>query len=52
MNEAINLFIEEFYRKNYRNLYLHVYSMLGRRAEAEIAVQEAFLVACKKPMFL
>lgn len=49
MNEDINLFIEDFYRKNYRNLYLHAYSMLGRRAEAEIAVQEAFLVACKKP---
>lgn len=49
MNQNANLFIEDFYRKNYRTLYLHAYSMLGRRAEAEVALQEAFLVACKEP---
>ena len=43
------LFISNFYRKNYRSLYLHAYSMLGRRAEAEVALQEAFFAACKDP---
>lgn len=49
MNENDNVFIGDFYCRNYRTLYLHAYSMLGRRTEAEVALQEAFLVACKKP---
>lgn len=49
LNENAKRFIENFYRKNYRALFLHAYSMLGRREEAEVAVQEAFAVACKKP---
>lgn len=49
MDQSDKLFIAECYRKNYRNLYLHAYSMLGRRAETEVALQETFLVVCKKP---
>ena len=49
MEQNTNLSIAEFYRKNYRGLYLHAYSMLGRQAEAEVAVQEAFLVVCNNP---
>lgn len=42
-------FIANLYRENYRALYLHAYSMLGQRPEAEVALQEAFLAACKNP---
>lgn len=49
MDQNTSRFMEDFYRKNYRTLYLHAYSILGRRPEAEAALQEAFLAACKKP---
>lgn len=49
MKQSDRMFIAEYYRKNYHNLYLHAYSMLGCRAKAEVAMQEAFLVVCKKP---
>lgn len=48
MNQNADLFIEDFYRKNYRVLYIHAYSILGKKVEAEAAVQEAFVVACQK----
>lgn len=49
MERNAEQFIENFYRKNYYKLYIHACSMLGRGSEAEVAVQEAFLAACKKP---
>lgn len=49
MERSTEQFIESFYRKNYIKLYIHACSMLGRNSEADIAVQEAFLAACKKP---
>ena len=49
MERSTGQFVEGFYRKNYRKLYLHACSLLGRGPEAEVAVQEAFLAACKKP---
>lgn len=49
MEQNIRQFMENFYRKNYNRLYLHACSLLGRSTEAEVAVQEAFLEACKKP---
>lgn len=49
MEPSIKQFLEIFYRTNYHRLYIHACSMLGRGSEAEAAVQEAFLAACKKP---
>ena len=49
MERNLKQFIENFYRENYCKLYIHACSMLGRGSEAEAAVQEAFLAACKKP---
>lgn len=49
MDRNAEQFLEDIYRKNYKRLYLHAWSMLGRGPEAEVAVQEAFLAACKKP---
>jgi len=49
MDRDIRQFMENFYRKNYNRLYIHACSLLGRGPEAEVAVQEAFLVACKRP---
>lgn len=49
MDQAVKQFIEAFYRKNYYKLYIHACAILGRGSEAEVAVQEAFLAACKKP---
>ncbi len=49
MERSTEQFIESFYRKNYNRLYIHACSILGRSPEAEVAVQEAFLAACKKP---
>lgn len=49
MERNIKQFIENIYRKNYYKLYIHACSILGRGSEAEVAVQEAFLAACKKP---
>lgn len=49
MEPSIKHFLEIFYRTNYRRLYLHASSILGYSPEAEVAVQEAFLAACKKP---
>lgn len=48
MERSTEQFIESFYRKNYIKLYIHACSMLGRNSEADVAVQEAFLAACKK----
>lgn len=49
MDQNMEQFIESFYFKNYNRLYIHACSLLGRNSEAEVAVQEAFLAACKKP---
>ena len=49
MERNIKQFIENIYRKNYYKFYIHACSILGRGSEAEVAVQEAFLAACKKP---
>ncbi len=49
LNQDASRFIENFYFQNYRTLYLHANARLRCRAEAEVALQEAFLVACKKP---
>lgn len=49
LNQDANRFIENFYSKNYHKLYLHAYAKLKHRTEAEVALQEAFLVACRKP---
>lgn len=49
MDGNVEQFMESFYRKNYNRLYIHACSILGRSPEAEVAVQEAFLAACKKP---
>lgn len=49
MEQNAEQFIEGFYRTNYRRIYIHACSILGRNPEAEVAVQEAFLAACKKP---
>ena len=49
MERNVKQFIENIYRKNYYKLYIHACAILGRGSEAEVAVQEAFLDACKKP---
>lgn len=49
MNRNMEQLIGSFYRNNYTRLYLHACTLLGRSSEAEVAVQEAFLAACKKP---
>lgn len=49
MERSTDQFIANLYRENYRALYLHAYSMLGQRPEVEVALQEAFLAACKNP---
>ena len=49
MERSTEQFIENLYRKNYHRLYVHACSILGQSSEAEAAVQEAFLAACKKP---
>ncbi len=49
LNQDVGQFIENFYHENYRALFLHARARLRRAAEAEVAVQEAFLVACRKP---
>lgn len=48
MERSTEQFIENLYRKSYNRLYIHACAMLGRNADAEVAVQEAFLAACKK----
>jgi len=48
MNPEASLFITELYRKYYHMLYIHAYSMLRKQSAAEVAVQEAFTVACRK----
>ncbi len=48
VEQSTEQFIENLYRKNYNRLYIHACSMLGRNSDAEVAVQEAFLAACKK----
>lgn len=49
LNQDAKRFIENFYSENYQKLYLHAHSKLKHRPESEAALQEAFLVACKKP---
>ena len=49
MERSTEQFIENLYRKNYHRLYVRACSILGQSSEAEAAVQEAFLAACKKP---
>lgn len=49
LNQDAKRFVENFYLENYRKLYPHAYSRLKHRTEAEAALQEAFLIACKKP---
>lgn len=49
MDAAFRQFVEDLYRVNYRKLYIHAYSILGKSTEAEVAVQEAFIAVCKKP---
>lgn len=49
LNQDAKRFIENFYSENYEKLYLHAHSKLKHRPESEVALQEAFLVACKKP---
>lgn len=49
MDRNIEQFMESCYRKNYNRLYIHACSLLGRSLETEVAIQEAFLAACKKP---
>lgn len=49
MDEIANRFIAEIYHTYYRKLYILAYSILGKQAEAEVAVQEAFVVACQRP---
>lgn len=48
MEQSVEQFIEALYQNNYHRLYVHACSMLGRNADAEAAVQEAFLAVCKK----
>ena len=49
MDEIANRFIAEIYHTYYRKLYILAYSILGKQAEAEVAVQETFVVACQQP---
>lgn len=49
LDQTAKGFIENFYCENYQNLYLHARSKLKHEAEIEAALQEAFLVACRKP---
>lgn len=49
MDEIANRFIAEIYSTYYRKLYILAYSILRKQAEAEVAIQEAFVVACQKP---
>lgn len=48
MDKAFNSILESDYQRYYHKLYLHAYSILGQASEAETAVQETFVVACKK----
>lgn len=48
MDRSAAQFIETLYQANYRRLYLIAYAILGKRTEAEVAVQEAFVVACQQ----
>lgn len=52
MDELANRFIAEIYRTYYRKFYILAYSILGKQAEAEVAVQEAFVVACQQSEML
>lgn len=52
MTQDIDLFIESFYRENYQKLYIYAFSILQRPADAEVAVQEAFVTVCEIPMEL
>lgn len=49
LNQDARRFIENFYHENYYTLSLHARAVVKRAEEVEVAVQEAFLVACKKP---
>lgn len=49
MEQAVRQYIADFYHKFYRQFYLHAYSIAGRKSDAEVAVQQAFLAVCKAP---
>ena len=49
MTQDIRLWIEVFYRENYKKFYTYAYSILRHQMDAEAAVQEAFAVACEVP---
>ncbi|MCI8810278.1 MAG: sigma-70 family RNA polymerase sigma factor [Oscillibacter sp.] len=42
-------YLSDFYHANHAKLFLHAYAMLKSKTLAEVAVQEAFQVACQKP---
>lgn len=41
-------FLTDFYHKYHSKFFLHAYAILKNRSNAEVAVQEAYLVAWKK----
>ena len=43
-----DIFLSEFYRTNHNKLFLHAYAILKDRSSAEVAVQEAYLIAWRK----
>lgn len=48
MNLEDQTFLSDFYEKHYKKLFLHAYAMLHSRSLAEVAVQEACWIACRK----
>lgn len=48
MDENLSSIIESYYQRYYHTLYLRACSMLGQSPDSEVAVQEAFAVACQK----
>lgn len=49
MDKIANRIIAEIYHTYYRKLYIFAFSILGKQADAEVVVQEAFVVACQRP---
>ena len=48
MDGENSAYIEQLYRTHYRALYVLAYAILRDRLSAEAAVQEGFVVACRK----
>ena len=48
MNSEDQAFLSSLYEKHYSKLFLHAYAMLHSRSLAEVAVQEACWIACRK----